>query len=70
MTEIEKYAIKLVAEGAESTAEDDMDEDGVFASEDEWRGAGDLGVKMARAINNNPEAFLAWYRTLPSEVNA
>lgn len=70
MNEMEKYAVRLVAEGAESTAEDDTDEDGVFASEDDWRGAGDLGVKMARAIKNNPEAFLAWYRALTTEATS
>lgn len=64
MNDIETYAVKLVAEGAESSAEDDLDEDGVFDDEDDWREAGDLGVKMARAIGDNAEAFLGWYRSV------
>jgi len=67
MTEIEKYAVGLVGEGAESVATDDMDEEGVFADEDDWRTARGLGVKMGRAIKDNPASFLAWYRTLPAE---
>ena len=67
MTEIEKYAVGLVGEGAESVATDDMDEEGVFADEDDWRAARSLGVRMGRAIKNNAEAFLAWHRTLPAE---
>lgn len=63
MTDIEKYAVKLVGEGAESIAEDDMDEDGEFANEEDWRTASALGVKMACAIKTNPEAFLMWYRS-------
>jgi uncharacterized protein (DUF2461 family) len=61
MNDIEKYAAKLVGAGALSYAEDDIDEEGEFESEDDWRTAADLGVKMARAIQDNPEAFLAWY---------
>lgn len=61
MNEIEKYAINLVATGAESVAEDDIDEEGEFAQEDDWRSAADLGVKMARTIKNNPTAFYDWY---------
>jgi hypothetical protein len=62
VTQIEQYAVNLVGTGAESVAEDDLDEDGEFANEDDWRTASSLGVKMARAIKDNPEAFLAWYR--------
>ncbi len=64
MNAIETYAVSLVGSGAESSAEDDMDEDGVLEDEDDWRAAGDLGVDMARAISNNPESFLAWYRSV------
>lgn len=64
MNEIEKYAIAGVAEGAEGVVEDDLDEEGVFDNEADWRSAVDLGVKMARAIKNNPEGFLAWYRSV------
>lgn len=70
MNDIEKYAVKLVGEGAESVAEDDIDEEGEFDDEEDWRIAADLGVKMARAIQNNPGSFLAWYLALPAEVDA
>jgi hypothetical protein len=70
MNDIEKYAVKLVAEGAESVAEDDLDEDGEFENEDDWRTASDLGVKMARTIADNPEALLGWYRSIVSEASA
>lgn len=64
MNDIEKYAINLVATGAESVAEDDIDEDGEFADEADWRTAADLGVKMARTIKKNPESFFVWYWTV------
>lgn len=67
MTEIETYAVGLAGEGAESLATDDMDEEGVFASEDDWRIARSLGVKMGRAIKDNPESFLDWYLTVSAE---
>ncbi len=71
MTRIEQYAVNLVGTGAESIAEDDLDEEGVFEQEDDdWRTASDLGVKMARAIQENPDSFLEWYRSLPAEVTA
>jgi hypothetical protein len=65
--EIEKYAVGLAGEGAESLATDDIDEEGQFENEDDWRKARVLGVKMGRAIKDNPEGFLAWYRSLPAE---
>lgn len=70
MTEIEKYAISMVGDGGESVAEDDLDEDGVFGAQRqvEHHDAMDLGVKMARAIKDNPEAFLAWYHTIAPVV--
>jgi hypothetical protein len=67
MNDIEEYAVTLVGEGAESVATDDLDEEGEFANEDDWRTARSLGVKMGRAIKDNPGAFLAWYRALPDE---
>jgi hypothetical protein len=67
MTDIEKYAANLVGEGAESLATDDIDEGGEFDNEDDWREARALGVKMGRAIKNNTEGFLAWYRSLPAK---
>ena len=68
MNDIEKYAVDLVGEGAESVAEDDTDEEGHFENEDAWRASCDLGVKMARTIKDNPEAFLAWYISIAPAV--
>lgn len=70
MTEIEAYAVKLVGTGAESIAEDDIDEDGEFADREDWLAAAELGVNMARAIQDNPEAFLAWYWSVEPAVTA
>lgn len=64
MTKIEHYAVSVVASGAESHAEDDMDEDGEFEREEDWRAAADLGVEMALAISANRESFLAWFRSV------
>jgi hypothetical protein len=68
MEDIEKYAVDLAGEGAESVATDDLDEEGHFENEDDWRAARVLGVDMGRAIKDNPEAFLAWYRALAPAV--
>lgn len=64
MTEIEKYAVDLVGSGAESIAEDDMDEDGVFEDEADSQAAADLAVDMAQAIRGNPDSFLTWFRSV------
>jgi len=66
MEPLENYAIGLVADGAESVAEDDLceTEEAEALSEEDWRTACDLGVKMARAIGDNRESFLAWYRSV------
>jgi hypothetical protein len=61
VNDIEKYAVTLVGAGALSYAEDDIDEEGEFDAEDDWRTARTLGLKMATAVRDNPEAFLAWY---------
>jgi hypothetical protein len=58
MKTIEEYAIELVANGAESYAEDDMNEDDEIAQED-LRPAIKLAVKIAWAIRANPDAVLA-----------
>ncbi len=70
MNDVEKYAVNLVGEGAEGIAEDDMDEDHVFADRNDSRAAATLAVEMAQAIQNNPQAFLMWYRSTTSEVTA
>ena len=62
MTEIEKYAVNLVGTGAVSFAED-----GEFEDRNDWLGARDLGLAMAEAVQNNPEAFLAWYRAVSAQ---
>lgn len=67
-TAIEAYAVKLVAVGAEGIAEDDMDEDGEFENEEDAHAAGDLGVDMAKAIGQHPASFLAWYRSVSTDV--
>lgn len=55
---IEEYAIQLVAVGAESYAEDDMNEGEDIADAD-LRPAIKLAVKIAHAIRANPQAVLA-----------
>ena len=63
MTEIEKYAVKSVADGARSYIEDDIDEEEVFDSEADWRAAVKSGLAMAKAIEDNQDSFLAWFRS-------
>lgn len=71
MDAIETYAVDLVGAGALSHAEDDIDEEGEFDNEEDWRAAAALAVKMALAIRINPEAFHAWYLEHPmKEVEA
>ncbi|MET0417270.1 MAG: hypothetical protein ABW022_14760 [Actinoplanes sp.] len=63
MTDIETYAVGLVGSGALSYAEDDMDEDNEFPNRrEDWKTARSMGVKMALAVQRNPESFLRWYR--------
>jgi hypothetical protein len=61
MNDIEKYAVGLVGVGAMSYAEDDIDEDDEFADRNDWLAARNLGLKMALAVKNNPDAFHGWY---------
>ena len=65
MGPIETYAVDLVGTGALSHAEDDIDEEGEFDNEEDWRAATALAVKMALAIQLNQEAFHAWYLDHP-----
>jgi hypothetical protein len=69
MTKIEMYAVKLVAEGGEYSAEDDLNETEEFEESEErqWREACDLGVDMAQAIARNAESFVSWYRSVSSD---
>lgn len=63
---VEEYAMKLVTEGAESTAEDDMNEDGDIAEESHEE-AVNLAIDMAHAIYGNPKGFLAWFKATQVE---
>lgn len=58
MKTIEEYAVELVADGAESFAEDDMNENEDIADDDHQAACG-LALKIARAIKANPQAVLA-----------
>lgn len=58
MKTIEEYAIQLVADGAESFAEDDLNENEDIANGDH-QAACDLALKIVRAIKANPQAVLA-----------
>lgn len=56
---VEEYAIDLVVEGAESYAEDDMDENGELDNTDDLRAAITLAIDIAHAIRANPHTVLA-----------
>ena len=58
MKTVEEYAIELVADGAESTAEDDLNEDGEIADEDH-EAACDLALRICAAIRKHPAEVLA-----------
>jgi hypothetical protein len=73
MTKIEDYALNLVANGAESHTEDDIDEDGEFGvddingeptaeSEADHKAAVDLAMAIIRAIRDNPQTLLGMVR--------
>lgn len=66
-TETEMYAIQMVADGAESHAENNLNEDGEL-SDAEHEAAMSLGCAMARAIADNPASFMAWYRAVKPAV--
>jgi hypothetical protein len=55
---IEEYVIDLVADGAESKIEDDLNEDGEIA-DDDHEAACDLAMAIVRAIRDNPDALVA-----------
>jgi len=57
MKTIEQYAIDLVASGAESTAEDDLNESEEIADEDH-QAACDLAIKIAHFIRKYPHTVL------------
>ncbi len=51
--DINDYALNLIANGGESTAEDDMDEDGVFEDEYDHEKACDLACAIADVIRED-----------------
>jgi hypothetical protein len=59
---IEEYAIDMVASGAESTIEDDLNESGDVSDEDHPAAIA-LGMSIVNAIRANPDAILALART-------
>jgi hypothetical protein len=66
---IEEYAIDLVCDGAESTAEDDLNEDEDIADADH-RAACDLAVDIAHAIREHPDVVLELALKTPEEWQA
>ncbi len=58
LTGVEQYAVRMVTEGAESRAEDDLDEDGVFPAEADHTAACDMAVNLAKIIRDRPEVLL------------
>lgn len=67
LTRVEEYAIKLVADGIESTAEDDLDEDGFFTLVEKsgHEKAVELALNLAAAIRSHPRAVLDYLTQLP-----
>ena len=58
MKTIEEYAIDLLVSGAESHAEDDLNEDEEVADADHDEACG-LAIDIAHAIRANPDVVLA-----------
>jgi len=59
MKTVEEYAVDLVCDGAESHAEDDIDEDGELTAL-EHEVAVDLAMRIIRALRAHPEALVRW----------
>jgi hypothetical protein len=60
---VEEYAVGLVADGARSFAEDDLNEDGEIA-EVLHDDAVELALDLARAIGGHRAEFIAWARQM------
>lgn len=58
MKTIDEYAIDLIVKGTQHMAEDDTNEEGEIAEENH-HAACDLALRIARAIEANPEGVLA-----------
>jgi hypothetical protein len=65
-TTIEQYALDMVLNGAESTVEDDMNEDGEIGEEDH-EAACDLGYRIIKVIRANRDVVLGWAGELADE---
>lgn len=61
MKSVEEYAADLVADGAESHAEDDMNEDGAIAEENH-EAACDLAISIAMAVRRDPAGAVEFAR--------
>lgn len=67
---VEDYAVKLVHEGAESRAEDDMNEDGDIDDAGHEQ-AMDLAIDLAHVIRDHRDTFLSWAKPhLPDRSRA
>lgn len=58
LTPVERYAIDMIADGAESVIDDDLNEPGML-SDREHEAACDLALRIVRGIRDNPAAVLA-----------
>jgi hypothetical protein len=65
--DVVEYAAKMVADGGESLAEDDLNEDGEIADELHQE-ACDLAISIARAIGKNPAATVEFARQVAAEM--
>jgi hypothetical protein len=59
-TEIDRYAVGMVADGAQHAAEDNLNEGGVFPATGDWQASCKLARRMAQAIRQNPVEFRNW----------
>jgi hypothetical protein len=62
LTAVEEYAFKLLADGAESHAEGDLDEDDRFENTDDHDESCSLTIKVAHWVRDNPTVVLAMMR--------
>lgn len=64
MTDVDKYAAKIVGTMARDMVGEDMLQESDFTSDqyDAWRESISLATQMSVAILKHPDSFLAWYR--------
>ena len=58
MTEVERYAVELVADGAMRHVEDDYHTMGHTLTREQWARATDLAEAIAKAIREHPDVIL------------